>query len=281
LTECELTSNLLEPEPELSFSGRYFRRLSGDFEAVRAAGGVVVESRCATKTESVSIPAFLCPWSDTQRELVASGGSVVETHQILLDDQGRFTTVSDAATGELINSCVTASADGRDGAGVSTFLPDAGSCPIEPGTDLELRAVEDDLVRLDRPTSCVALLRRRGGRPELAIQLVGESKNPSWSVGLIVVVDPGASPQPLECCTASESPWTLTADLEWTEDGSVSGPTYHPLVSGSASFERLDYDAGGWVKAKVELAADEGDGRSWTLHGTLNLPVVRDASWLE
>jgi hypothetical protein len=189
--------------------------------------------------------------------------------------------VSDAATGELINSCVTASAGGKDGAGVSTFLPDAGTCPIESGTDLELRSVEGGLVRLDRPTSCVALLRRRGGRPELAIQLVGESKTPSWAVGLIVVVDPGASPQPLECCTASESPWTLTADLELTEEGSPAGPTYHPLVSGSAILDRLDYDAGGWVKAKVELTADEGDGRSWTLHGTLNLPVVRDASWLE
>lgn len=234
----------------------------------------MLESRCeGYEVGRLSLPVSLCPWESEQRKIVQSGGTLIETRQVQLEDDGQFTTVSQGI-GVMRHFCEIASAaQSRDGDGLS-FHAYSGTCSPSFGTDVELRWTEDEVMHIDRPVICAARRTRNGGRG-LALEIASGTMNPGWSVDIDLVLGPTGEPPPrsIECCGESQSPWTMTANLSWQESTNDEGRSHHQFVGGSLSNLQI-HDEGSYML--VDIALDTGVDATlhWMIQGFLLIPIL-------
>jgi hypothetical protein len=281
LTTYELTAGDMPANAPLTFVRNQFMRRFQAPRSLKSTGeGIAVASWSGGKPISETyLTPFVCDHWTQYHSRSAQGWSAVETHQLLLSEDGTLKRDTDLDR-MLSYTCSVQSADGSDGDALSSLQSRDIACN-ETGrsaVDVQLtNGVSADAVA-DRPDACQGIFAQRGdgaviltleyrldAHRRMNAQLAHCLRNQSLPLSLRVgqeVPDPGC-PYDVHLVVSEEA-------SQWT-------PKVLRPISGSWTLASFDNRDGGRVAAQVDMSfqSEQGDGQQFKLVGTMDLPLLR------
>jgi hypothetical protein len=273
LSELELTPSPTRTGDTVFHSGRFLRRYEFDWsldELARGTPVTIVSRRGGAVVDTQVLAPYLCAGLPASAE----ASTVVETHEVEIDEAGALFVDYDLESPLWYSCDTTLGADGTSG---GSYLAAPPTCADLPGFDTAVQIRVDGAAPLE-PSLCSARQGYSLGVPtELSVVIAGTlPSGQGLTLSFSLCETPADIPleRTIPSVAGTSCPDTFTATMSDPAASGLSSPVELP-ATGTFTLSAIDDSRDGWLEGALDVSLTGPSGERIEVVGPFRLGTLR------